>query len=279
MPALCFPNRHFIRRLEKRINLDPGSLLFQCARDAAIAADIDLFLTFVLQTSLGAVESHHVALPGHEGIERVTQVGAVLVAHARHHRILDVHVFAENAAVTIIAVEMLVLQIHRAQPLDGLHIQDHSAFARFRTTMTALAPVLQAEAIGYGGSIELAFAHGKNRFRQCAQPPIDQIEMVGGLVHRQATGVFLPAMPAAKVIDAVVGIQHPMKVYREHVADDSAHQQVFDLRSRRRITIVESHRAFSTGAFLRIENALTFVLVNSHWLFGDDITTRLHGAT
>lgn len=49
--------------------------------------------------------------------------------------------------------------------------------------------------------------------------PVQKIEMVRGLVHEQATGMFGEGVPAAEIIRAVLVIEIPVKIDRGDGAD------------------------------------------------------------
>ena len=108
------------------------------------------------------------------------------------------------------------------------------------------------------GRIELALAGGLHDLGLGAQPPVHQIEVVRGLVDHQAAGVFLVAVPAAEVVGAVQRVQQPVEIDREHVADLAAHQQVLDLRARRRIAVVEHHAHLPVVALAGVEMRCAF---------------------
>src|SRR5699024_11993679 len=60
------------------------------------------------------------------------------------------------------------------------------------------------------------------------QPPVHEVEVVGGLVHEQAAGAGLVAVPAAEVVGAVLGVQHPFEGRR----DDRSEEHTSELQSR-----------------------------------------------
>ena len=52
-----------------------------------------------------------------------------------------------------------------------------------------------------------------------AEPEVDQVEVVRGLVHQQPAAVALVAVPAPEVVGPVAGVQHPLEVHASHLAD------------------------------------------------------------
>jgi len=100
---------------------------------------------------------------------------------------------------------------------------------------------------------------------------------MGCFVHHQAAGILFLAVPAAEIIGAVTGIEHPVKIDGEDVADGPLHEQILDLGARRRIAIVEGCRAAPARLFDRFEDGAAFFGVGGHRLFSDDIASQLHG--
>ena len=63
--------------------------------------------------------------------------------------------------------------------------------------------------VGIGSTIEFELTHGKNGSWIRIDPPIDQVEMMGRLMDKQPTTIFLFPMPATEIIRAMTGIQNP----------------------------------------------------------------------
>ncbi|MNQ85019.1 hypothetical protein D3C85_1001660 [compost metagenome] len=61
-----------------------------------------------------------------------------------------------------------------------------------------------------------------------------------------------------------------------HIANRAIHNQLTNLCVVRRITVVERHAKLFTCPFDCIENFLTFLFINCHRLFGNNVTTKLH---
>ena len=70
-------------------------------------------------------------------------------------------------------------------------------------------------------------------------------------MHHQAAAIDLVAMPAAEIIRAMPRIQEPMKINRKHAPDETVPQKFFDLRTRRRVTIIERDAHTTPGSRLR----------------------------
>src|SRR5699024_4541170 len=72
---------------------------------------------------------------------------------------------------------------------------------------------------GVVGPVEPQPAAGVDACGHRVGPPVDQIEVVGGLVDEQAAAVGLVAVPAPEVVGPVGGVQDPLEVHRDHLAD------------------------------------------------------------
>ena len=61
-----------------------------------------------------------------------------------------------------------------------------------------------------------------------------------GLVHQQAAGVVLVAVPAAEVVGAVARVEQPLEVDRADLADRAGAQQGVQLAVDRVVAVVEA---------------------------------------
>ena len=209
----------FVGRRAQREDADVGAFALDRARHGAVAADVNLLLDLVLEPALGAVEDDQVAFPGVEGVERVAHRDAGVVAHDHVHRVLDVDVRPEHAAVAEIAVVFLVVEVQLLEARVRREVEEERALVLLRAGVAALVMALQAEALGHLRRVELALAGRHDRDRHRGEPPVDEVEVMRGLVDHQAAGVGLVAVPAAEVVRAVDGVEHPVEIHRQHVAD------------------------------------------------------------
>src|SRR4029453_13648837 len=95
----------------------------------------------------------------------------------------------------------------------------------------------------------------------------------------QAAAAVLVRMPAAEVVGAVVHVEIPGKIHRQHAPDLSRHQHLFDRTVLGRIAIIESDDDLFVVALFGVENSLALLLVDDHWLLGHDVeptTPRSH---
>jgi len=69
-----------------------------------------------------------------------------------------------------------------------------------------------------------------------------------------------------------------MEIHRQHLPYHPRHQQVFDLHPRRGIAIIEGYLAGLAGFTLGIDDALAFLGVSGHGLFGDHVAACFHRA-
>ena len=77
----------------------------------------------------------------------------------------------------------------------------------------ALGAVGEAVALGGLWGVELAVAAGEDGDGDAGEGPVDDVEVVGGLVDEEAAGVVFVAVPAAEVVGAVADVEEPVEVH------------------------------------------------------------------
>src|SRR5258707_5654022 len=84
-------------------------------RQVSLGLLIDLpWLTLIVsnfQSSFLTIERNSISFKGHKGIQRVTHLRTVRVFHHCSHRIVDIDVFAEDASIAVVAVDILTTGI------------------------------------------------------------------------------------------------------------------------------------------------------------------------
>src|SRR5882672_2703462 len=120
-------------------------------------------------------------------------------------------------------------------------------------------------------AVDAQCAVGNDRHWIGAEPPVDEIEVVRRLVHQEAAAARLEAVPTPEVVGAVIHVEVPAEIDRNHAADLAAEQQLLDLLVLRRIPQVECHDDLSTVPLFRVEHGLTLRLVDHHGLLGDHV--------
>jgi len=231
------------------------------------------------ETALGAVEDDAVTFPRAVRAEAVGHHHIVLVADHDAHVVLDADAVAEDALVAVVAVFGLGVVIEPHQVLViGLHMQRERVL---RSDFTAAGPVVElgdSALFGVGLAVELEVAHGEDGHRLGIDPPVHQVEVVGGFVDHQAAGVVLVAVPAAEVVRAVAGVEQPFEMDAGDLADDSGVDDLFDLGVARSVTVVEGDGEVLAGALLGVDDLLAFISIDGHRLFADDVAAELHRA-
>ena len=229
MIALCTPRRDGARLAPQRNHPNRHAAVGHAALHGLGAVHVDRLDDRVLDPALRAVERHRVTLPGVEGIQRITQRRPRVVGHQRVHRVLDVAVVAKHAAVAEIPVVAFLIEIKRLQRRTRRQIERETALRLLRTGAAALVRARQPHPPCRRCRIEFALARRHHRHRHRAEPPVHQIEMMGGFVHKQAARVFLLAVPAPEIVRAMVRVEQPVKIHRQHLANLAAHQQLLHL--------------------------------------------------
>jgi hypothetical protein len=107
---------------------------------------------------------------------------------------------------------------------------------------------------------------------------IDQVEVVGGLVDHQAAGIALVAVPAAEVVRPVGGVQQPLEVDADDVAQRAALDDLLDLRVAGGVAVVEGDGEVLAGALDRVDDLLALLGIDGHRLLADGVAAQLHGA-
>src|SRR6185503_5921212 len=215
------------------------------------AMDLDVL---VPELALLAMEGDLEAFPRRIGAERVVEEHAVGVGRLHLHSVFDRDVVSPHAAVPVVAIDGLGLEVHLAQVLVRLEIEMVVAAVEHRTAMAAWPVVLQPE-VGSGlWGVKDTLAIGGDGLRSGGDPPVHEVEMMGGLVHQQAARAILVTVPAAEVVGAVHAIEIPGEIDRLDLADRPGHQDVLELRTGRRVAIVEGNRELLATRSLCIEH-------------------------
>ena len=97
----------------------------------------------MLEAALGAVERDGVALPGIERVQRIGERRAGVVLHDDVHRVFDVDVRPQHAAIAEIAVVLLVVEVQRLEVRIRADVQIESALLLFRAGEAALVVALR----------------------------------------------------------------------------------------------------------------------------------------
>lgn len=95
-------------------------------------------------------------------------------------------------------------------------------------------------------------------------------------MDQQPAAVAFIALPAAKIIGAVLGIQQPFKMNREDLANSTGRQQLADFAVMRRVAIIESDASLPAGAPDSVQNNLALIFIDSHRFFADPIAAQYH---
>ena len=125
-------------------------------------------------------------------------------------------------------------------------------------------------------SVVIERSQGIYALRIAVEPPIQQIEVVAGLVHQQRTAVFHFSVPTTKIIGAVLDVQIPVKICRGHFPYLSRAQQFPYFHAMGRIAVVKRNAADFFGSLFGIEDGLYLFLVSGHRFFGDDVGAQFH---
>jgi hypothetical protein len=148
----------------------------------------------------------------------------------------------------------------------------HWALAGIPAVAIGLAPADRRLA-----AVEGERAHCVDRLRPRADPPVDQVEVVGGLVHEQPAGHRLLAVPPAEVVGPVAGVERPGEVDQVRGADRAAGHELAEPGVGRRVPVVEGDREAAPGPLNRRQDLRHLGLVGGHRFFRDHVAAVLHG--
>src|SRR5699024_996257 len=153
------------------------------------------------QASAAAGDGDAVTLPGGVGDQVVAESHAGVVTHQDGHVVLDGDAGGEDVEVAPVSVLVLSLQVQLLQFGAVFHVQGKGVLARFVASVFVLGRQTVAASVLL--SVEEQITPGEDFGGPGIDPPIDQVEVVTGLVHEQAAGAGLVPVPAAEVLGAV----------------------------------------------------------------------------
>ena len=144
--------------------------------------------------------------------------------------------------------------------------------------MAGVAVIRDAHAAGRRvlPAVEGEASHPEHRLGNCVQPPVDQVEVVSGLVHEQAARLLLLPVPAAKVVRAVTRVEQVVHVHLDHLADHALLEQPSHQRAAGPPPVVEGHRERAASAPHRVHDCTAPGRVNRHGLLGYHVAAQLH---
>ena len=76
--------------------------------------------------------------------------------------------------------------------------------------METVSALFTPEGMIFTVMFQIAISNDLHWFR--IEPPVEQVEMMGGLVNEQCTASFPDSVPAPEVGGTMIGIQVPVKI-------------------------------------------------------------------
>ena len=215
------------------------------------------------------VDRQMIAFHGHEGVERIRDLDAVLIQDRSAHCVEDVNLFPVDAGVAKIAVFVGGGFIQCREPRIGADVEEEVAFGCVSAATAADATIRSVPAVVDKGTAGVHLA------RIGTDVPVQEVEVVRRLVHEQIAAVGHECVPAPEVISSVLHIEIPMEVDRGDGANGTTRNEFLDLSSGRRTSIIERDVDPASGSLLRVEDAPAVSRRDRHRLFGDDIGASL----
>src|SRR6516165_11518641 len=112
-----------------------------------------------------------------------------------------------------------IVRIERAQVAVRRYIQLDPASLESRTGGTSLAAIAETERLCGLRPVEHAPAARGDPLRHASEPPVEQVEVMRGLVHEKAAGIRPVPVPAAEIVGTVIGVELPFEIHRGDVTD------------------------------------------------------------
>ena len=129
---------------------------------------------------------------------------------------------------------------------------------------------------GVLAAVEGEAAHAEHGLGHRVQPPVDQVEVVGALVHQQSSRLVLLTVPSAEVVGAVARVEQVGQVDVDDLTDRALPEQLSDERAAGPPPVVEGHRQRAAGAADRVHDRAALRGVDGHGLLGDRVAAPLH---
>ncbi|KAI6753707.1 hypothetical protein HG531_005876 [Fusarium graminearum] len=207
-----------------------------------------------------------------------------LVKHGIHNNlgrvgvILNRDTFAETVSITDVAIFMLSVKIQLLHTLVVIKLERKRVILCVFVVLVSLAEVLLSSFLSIFLSVETKITETVNEFRFSVEPEMHKIEVVDRLVHLDTTAGFLVTMPATHKVCAMCTIKDPVHVHSRYLSNNTRVDKLTDFGVVRSVAVVEENTDLLARLFLRVDHSLEFMLINSHWLFRNGITTKFHGA-
>jgi hypothetical protein len=168
-------DRDLLRALEVPLQHDPGRRrielsVFENSDDPARAADVARFAADVIEPPARPVEGDRVSLARHERVQRVAHPRAAAIVDEHVHRVLDVDLVAEDAAVAVVAVVLLVREIGHLEQLLLAQIEVERAARGHVAVEAALAAAREAERVRVPGRVVPALSRRLHERRHAGRP-------------------------------------------------------------------------------------------------------------
>ena len=199
------------------------------------------------------------------------------VAHQHRHVVFDGDAGAEDVEVAPVAVLVLSVQVELGEVRTVAQVEGERVVFGRGAVVGALVVGGYPVAAAVLRPVEEQVAPGEDFGGTGADPPVDEVEVVAGLVHQQAAGVVLVPVPAAEVVGPVAQVEQPFEVDRADLSDNAGAQQGVQLAVDRVVAVVEADGDPTAGALLGGVDAAAALKVGGHRFFRDDVAARVQG--
>ena len=231
-----------------------------------------------------AVDPEHVSLPRRAEVAGIRHRRAAAIAHRSAVGVLDLNLFIVNVAPTVGWILHVIRQaelipagrdlVARGVRLLRIVLLKHRALALFlgwRQRVSLRIPRANSSV----GAIVVESAEGEDIFRDVAQPPVDEIEVVAALVDAEPAGHLPHAVPPVVVTRPVPGIEVVGELDVDDAPEFAAEDHPLQALVCGRVAVVVGHAHTATALPLGLLHAPHLLAVDDHRLLGDHVTTGL----
>ena len=121
------------------------------------------------------------------------------------------------------------------------------------------------------GTIVVQGTESVDVFGHTVDPPVDQVEVVAGLVDGKTSGVLTHTVPAMEIAGAVLDVDVPVQVNMGDFTDLALDDHLTDLGVDGVVAVVEGADDFTFGFLLSFHDLESISSIGGHGLFADDV--------
>ena len=196
------------------------------------------------QTAFGAVEADPIAFVGTMGTKGVVHDHIVLITDHYTHIVFNINPVRENALIPDISIVFFIFKVQLVKIRAFGYGKCKGIFLCCRIIFCPGVKFFDAPLFSIFPAVKFQIPHRIDCFRPGLDPPVDQVEVMGGFVDHQAAGIPFVPVPASEIIRPVIGVQKPFKVDAGQSPANPAGKQFPDFSIAWTVTVVERDGIF-----------------------------------